>query len=263
MVLIQAKLAQFSALKRDPVNPKHFNDSLMSNRSFRNPHLYTKLVEFVDVDERSTNFPRDMWDPNDVKKDWFADQVGMSDFYCSPESRSCHSVCLCARARFPSTVALEYLCLFAVVTTFMFRIANATSTSFPPLFLFYTLGQNLFQSCGLQLVGPPIQSRCAEGTFGETGCSSGTRQAISYRLFELKGKSISTASEEESVSALWYGKWGSTYCKRPAKDSVGLRVKRPHSTFLFVARVLRIDPGFKRSESLWAIINSSQELNSE
>jgi len=114
------------------VNPKHFNDSLMSNRSFRNPHLYTKLVEFVDVDERSTNFPGDMWDPNDVKKDWFADQIGMSDFYCSPESRSCHSVCLCAR--FPSTVALEYLCLCAVVTTFMLRIANATSTSFPPLF---------------------------------------------------------------------------------------------------------------------------------
>jgi hypothetical protein len=108
----------------------------MSNRSFRNPHLYTKLVEFVDVDERSTNFPSDMWDPNDVKKDWFADQIGMSDFYCSPESRSCHSVCLCAR--FPSTVALEYLCLCAVVTTFMFRIANATSTSFPPLFFCFT-----------------------------------------------------------------------------------------------------------------------------
>jgi len=78
-ILIQAKLAQFSALKRDPVNPKHFNDSLMSNRSFRNPHLYTKLVEFVDVDERATNFPKDMWDPNDVKKDWFADQIGMFD----------------------------------------------------------------------------------------------------------------------------------------------------------------------------------------
>ena len=122
-------------------------------------------------------------------------------------------------------------------------------------FLFYTLGQNLFQSCGLQLVGPPIQSRCAEGTFGETGCSSGIRQAIPYRLFELKGKSISTASEEESISALWYGKWGSTYCKRTAKDSLGLRAKRQHSTFLFVARVLRIHPGFKRSDidqPLWS-----------
>lgn len=48
----------------------------MSNRSFRNPHLYTKLVEFVDVDERTTNFSRDLWDPNDVKPEWFADRIG-------------------------------------------------------------------------------------------------------------------------------------------------------------------------------------------
>ena len=48
----------------------------MSNRSFRNPHLYTKLVEFVDVDERTTNFPKDIWDPENVQKDWFADQIG-------------------------------------------------------------------------------------------------------------------------------------------------------------------------------------------
>ena len=72
----QAKLSQFSTMKRDPVNPKHFNDSLMSNRSFRNPHLYNKLVEFVDVDERTTNFPKDIWDPSDVQRDWFADQIG-------------------------------------------------------------------------------------------------------------------------------------------------------------------------------------------
>jgi hypothetical protein len=58
------------------VNPKHFNDSLMSNRSFRNPHLYNKLVEFVDVDERTTNFPKDIWDPSNVQRDWFADQIG-------------------------------------------------------------------------------------------------------------------------------------------------------------------------------------------
>jgi hypothetical protein len=72
----QAKLAQFHVLKKDPHQPKHFNDSLMSNRSFRNPHLYAKLVEFVDVDERSTNFPKEIWDPHDVQEDWFADKIG-------------------------------------------------------------------------------------------------------------------------------------------------------------------------------------------
>jgi len=50
----------------------------MSNRSFRNPHLYAKLVEFVDVDERTTNFPRDIWDPHDIQEEWFADKIGPS-----------------------------------------------------------------------------------------------------------------------------------------------------------------------------------------
>lgn len=48
----------------------------MSNRSFRNPHLYAKLVEFVDVDERTTNFPLDIWNPGDMQHNWFAEQIG-------------------------------------------------------------------------------------------------------------------------------------------------------------------------------------------
>ncbi|KAI0764499.1 HCNGP-like protein-domain-containing protein [Trametes elegans] len=72
---IKAKITSFLALKRDPHNPRHFNDSLMANRAFRNPHLYAKLVEFVDVDERTTNFPTDVWDPLDVKDEWYADRI--------------------------------------------------------------------------------------------------------------------------------------------------------------------------------------------
>ncbi|TFY55017.1 hypothetical protein EVJ58_g8516 [Rhodofomes roseus] len=72
---LEAKLTQFMSLKRDPNDPKHFNDSLMSNRSFRNPHLYTRLVEFVDVDERATNFPEELWDPTDVREEWYADRI--------------------------------------------------------------------------------------------------------------------------------------------------------------------------------------------
>jgi hypothetical protein len=66
----------FHTLKNDPNAPKHFNDSLMMNRSFRNPHLYAKLVEFVDVEEKATNFPRDVWDPTDMHEEWFADKIG-------------------------------------------------------------------------------------------------------------------------------------------------------------------------------------------
>ncbi|PSR70743.1 hypothetical protein PHLCEN_2v13363 [Hermanssonia centrifuga] len=91
---IEAKLAQFHLLKRDPTNPKHFNDSLMANRSFRNPHLYAKLVEFVDVDERTTNFPKSLWDPDDVKEEWFSDRIGTSQLF-SREKDFVHALPAC------------------------------------------------------------------------------------------------------------------------------------------------------------------------
>lgn len=72
---VEAKLMHFHTLKNDGNAPKHFNDSLMMNRSFRNPHLYAKLVEFADVDEKATNFPRDVWDPTDMREEWYADKI--------------------------------------------------------------------------------------------------------------------------------------------------------------------------------------------
>ena len=71
------------------MKPMHYNDNLMGTRTFRNPHLYAKLVDWVDVDERSTNFPKDIWDPEDVKPEWFADQIGMFVFLCQANLRSC------------------------------------------------------------------------------------------------------------------------------------------------------------------------------
>lgn len=93
--LSQTKVAQFLALKRGPENPRHFNDSLMSNRSFRNPHLYATLVEFVDVDERTTNFPTNIWDPNDVEPEWYADRIGTSRLVIWFDPRSCPSWPFC------------------------------------------------------------------------------------------------------------------------------------------------------------------------
>lgn len=34
------------------------------------------MVEFVNVDERTVNFPREVWDPYDVEEEWFADHIG-------------------------------------------------------------------------------------------------------------------------------------------------------------------------------------------
>jgi len=99
---IEAKLAQFHTLKRDSEQPKHFNDSLMSNRSFRNPHLYAKLVEFADVDERTTNFPREIWDPHDVQEEWFADKIAASQKARSEQQESAQSSNKRARIDFTS-----------------------------------------------------------------------------------------------------------------------------------------------------------------
>ena len=41
----------------------HFNDSLFASKAFRNPRIYTKLVEFVEVDEIGTNWSKHVWDP--------------------------------------------------------------------------------------------------------------------------------------------------------------------------------------------------------
>ncbi|EAU89110.1 hypothetical protein CC1G_08518 [Coprinopsis cinerea okayama7 len=82
---IAAKLANFHALKHPPPGssnqPKHFNDSLMSNRSFRNPHLYSTLLDWTGMseeDEKTTNFPKEIWDLDEIKnkKEWYADNVG-------------------------------------------------------------------------------------------------------------------------------------------------------------------------------------------
>ncbi|KAF9969741.1 hypothetical protein BGZ73_007757 [Actinomortierella ambigua] len=36
----------------------HFNQSLMKNKNFRNPHIYQSLVQLVDLDETGSNFDK-------------------------------------------------------------------------------------------------------------------------------------------------------------------------------------------------------------
>ncbi|KAG8767605.1 hypothetical protein FRC12_006154 [Ceratobasidium sp. 428] len=70
---LAAKVSKFLALKKQGT---HFNDILMRNKSFNNPHIYAKLVDFVDVDETGTNFPKNMWDPHDIQPEWYAEELG-------------------------------------------------------------------------------------------------------------------------------------------------------------------------------------------
>jgi hypothetical protein len=57
----------------------YFNDSLARNKAFRNPHILSKLVEYVDVDEKGSNFPRDVWDSKGMPPDAYASAIGKTN----------------------------------------------------------------------------------------------------------------------------------------------------------------------------------------
>lgn len=70
----QAKLANFHNLRLS--RGLHFNDSLHASKAFRNPRIYAKLVEFLDVDETGSNWDREVWDSKDIGADAAASRIG-------------------------------------------------------------------------------------------------------------------------------------------------------------------------------------------
>ncbi|CAE6374059.1 unnamed protein product [Rhizoctonia solani] len=80
---LSAKISKFLALKKQGT---HFNDILMKNKSFNNPHIYAKLVDFVEVDETGTNFPKGMWDPHDIQPEWYAEEIATAQKKRSAET---------------------------------------------------------------------------------------------------------------------------------------------------------------------------------
>lgn len=73
---MQAKLANFHHLAQ--TRGLHFNDSLASSKAFRNPRIYAKLVDFVDVVETGSNWDKDVWDPHGLPPDSSAARIGES-----------------------------------------------------------------------------------------------------------------------------------------------------------------------------------------
>jgi len=55
----QAKVAHYLGLKAN--QNQHINTSLLASSTFHNPHIYSKLVDFVDLDERDSFFPGRGW----------------------------------------------------------------------------------------------------------------------------------------------------------------------------------------------------------
>ena len=168
----------------------------MSNRSFRNPHLYTKLVEFVDVDERTTNFPKDIWDPANVQRDWFADQIGKLTTPSIP-SVLVHAIC------------------FAPLSASFVPNPHSMNSLWQLHHILFSVLKTCVLLSGLQLLGHPIQSGRTEGAFRETSCSPSSWKTKPPRFRKFKNRTDST---EKSVSTLWR----STTCERQTENSLGL-----------------------------------------
>ena len=72
---VQAKLAQFYDLSR--TRGLYFNDSLLASKAFRNPRIYAKLVDFVDVEnESATCWDKEVWDPRGLGPNATAARIG-------------------------------------------------------------------------------------------------------------------------------------------------------------------------------------------
>ncbi|KAL1918401.1 uncharacterized protein VTP21DRAFT_3061 [Calcarisporiella thermophila] len=67
---LKAKFVRFHNLTLQGLR---FNDRLVRNKSFRNPHIYAKLVEYVD--ELGSNFPPDIFDPHGFPQEAFAENI--------------------------------------------------------------------------------------------------------------------------------------------------------------------------------------------
>lgn len=70
---LQAKLDHFHKLKEE--QGTHFNQSLLRNRSFRNPHIYAKLVQWVGVEETASAFSEmSKGEEKDPDRVWFSSE---------------------------------------------------------------------------------------------------------------------------------------------------------------------------------------------
>lgn len=65
------KIAHLMEMHQKGVN---LNDSLTNLRSFKNPHIYTKLIEYADIEDSGTNDPNPLFDVRSFPADAYYDE---------------------------------------------------------------------------------------------------------------------------------------------------------------------------------------------
>lgn len=69
-------MAQFDHMAK--TRGLHFNDSLARSKPFRNPRVHSTLVKMMNVDETTTNWDKDIWDPKGLNAEGTASRIGTS-----------------------------------------------------------------------------------------------------------------------------------------------------------------------------------------
>ncbi|KAJ2820442.1 hypothetical protein GGI24_004486, partial [Coemansia furcata] len=69
---LQAKFAQWYELKKQGAN---FNETLMRNKTFRNPNIYQWLVDHLALEEAGSNMPLDGFTPAQLRADFTAEAL--------------------------------------------------------------------------------------------------------------------------------------------------------------------------------------------
>ncbi|KAJ1655583.1 SAP30-binding protein [Dispira simplex] len=69
---VQTKFSQWHELMQQGAS---FNSQLLHNKKYRNPHIYAKLIEFLDLDETGSNFPTSFFDPKAFTRQAYAEEL--------------------------------------------------------------------------------------------------------------------------------------------------------------------------------------------
>lgn len=70
--ILQERITHFLQLR---ASGHRLNAHLQHNKSFRNPRIYTRLVEFTEVEEFGSNFDKVDFDPYGFPKELYLDEI--------------------------------------------------------------------------------------------------------------------------------------------------------------------------------------------
>ncbi|MBW0549518.1 hypothetical protein O181_089233 [Austropuccinia psidii MF-1] len=82
------KITRFKALRDQGI---FFNDNLIKNKSYRNPHIYAQLVQFLNIQETGTNFQSQVWDPLGFPKEAYSDSLRQHQQRLTEEKQNAQS----------------------------------------------------------------------------------------------------------------------------------------------------------------------------